>query len=107
MLRRVGLPHRPRQTPRRPRPGVPGRPRPPSLISASCGVVLLLATDKLASHSFWPVWLGWWVGERDGRPHRHPAPAHAAHGAVPAGPAPLRGEPCCWRRHPSASSSPW
>ncbi|MGX9889550.1 MASE1 domain-containing protein [Streptomyces sp. NPDC002276] len=36
------------------------------LVSASCGVVLLVVTDKLASHSFWPVWLGWWVGDAMG-----------------------------------------
>ncbi|MFJ9629449.1 MASE1 domain-containing protein [Streptomyces sp. NPDC091280] len=36
------------------------------LISATCAVGLLVATDKLGSHSFWPVWLGWWVGDAMG-----------------------------------------
>ncbi|MFG2881949.1 MASE1 domain-containing protein [Streptomyces sp. NPDC048297] len=36
------------------------------LISASIGVGLLLITGKLPLHSFWPVWLAWWVGDAMG-----------------------------------------
>ncbi|MGV4988412.1 MASE1 domain-containing protein [Streptomyces sp. NPDC001709] len=36
------------------------------LISATAGVGLLVATDKLDVHSFWPVWLAWWVGDAMG-----------------------------------------
>ncbi|WP_369191626.1 MASE1 domain-containing protein [Streptomyces sp. R08] len=36
------------------------------LISATCGAGLLVVTGKLAVHSFWPVWLGWWVGDAMG-----------------------------------------
>ncbi|MFI2200099.1 MASE1 domain-containing protein [Streptomyces sp. NPDC020192] len=36
------------------------------LISASVGVGLLVVTDHLAAHSFWPVWLAWWVGDAMG-----------------------------------------
>ncbi|WP_340374104.1 MASE1 domain-containing protein [Streptomyces sp. SS7] len=33
------------------------------LLSASVGVGLLILTDRLDAQSFWPVWLGWWVGD--------------------------------------------
>ncbi|MFF8431468.1 MASE1 domain-containing protein [Streptomyces sp. NPDC016566] len=36
------------------------------LISATIGVGLLVLTGKLAEHSFWAVWLGWWVGDAMG-----------------------------------------
>ncbi|KOV65540.1 membrane protein [Streptomyces sp. MMG1121] len=36
------------------------------LISATVGVGLLVVTDKLAAHKFWPVWLAWWVGDAMG-----------------------------------------
>ncbi|GAA3207310.1 MASE1 domain-containing protein [Streptomyces thermocoprophilus] len=36
------------------------------LISATAGAGLLVLTDKIAPHSFWPVWLGWWVGDAMG-----------------------------------------
>ncbi|MFF4840497.1 MASE1 domain-containing protein [Streptomyces collinus] len=36
------------------------------MISASVGVGLLLATDKLPVHNFWAVWLAWWVGDAMG-----------------------------------------
>ncbi|MEW2167956.1 MASE1 domain-containing protein [Streptomyces sp. NPDC007084] len=35
-------------------------------ISASTGVGLLIATGKLATGDFWPVWLAWWVGDAMG-----------------------------------------
>ncbi|WP_225834326.1 MASE1 domain-containing protein [Streptomyces sp. NK08204] len=35
-------------------------------ISATVGVGLLVATDKLAAHRFLPVWLAWWVGDAMG-----------------------------------------
>ncbi|MEU0787263.1 MASE1 domain-containing protein [Streptomyces sp. NPDC006173] len=35
-------------------------------ISATSGVGLLVATGKLASGDFWPVWLAWWVGDAMG-----------------------------------------
>ncbi|WBO68304.1 MASE1 domain-containing protein [Streptomyces camelliae] len=36
------------------------------LISATVGVGLLVVTGHLAAHSFWPVWLAWWVGDAMG-----------------------------------------
>ncbi|KUN86096.1 hypothetical protein AQJ64_08580 [Streptomyces griseoruber] len=36
------------------------------LLSASVGVGLLILTGKIAAESFWPVWLGWWVGDAMG-----------------------------------------
>ncbi|MDX3311839.1 MASE1 domain-containing protein [Streptomyces sp. ME08-AFT2] len=36
------------------------------LVSATVGVGLLLLTDRLGAHSFWPVWLAWWVGDAMG-----------------------------------------
>ncbi|WP_460072164.1 MASE1 domain-containing protein [Streptomyces sp. YKOK-I1] len=36
------------------------------LLSASVGVGLLILTGKLDAESFWPVWLGWWVGDAMG-----------------------------------------
>ncbi|AOR36395.1 hypothetical protein BFF78_39815 [Streptomyces fodineus] len=36
------------------------------LISSTVGVGLLVVTDKLDAHSFWPVWLAWWVGDAMG-----------------------------------------
>lgn len=36
------------------------------LISSTTGVGVLLLTDKIAPHSFWPVWLAWWVGDAMG-----------------------------------------
>lgn len=36
------------------------------LISSTVGVGLLLLTDKLPAHSFWAVWLAWWVGDAMG-----------------------------------------
>ncbi|MFG2634616.1 MASE1 domain-containing protein [Streptomyces sp. NPDC048362] len=35
-------------------------------ISATFGVGLLVLADRLAAHSFWPVWLAWWVGDAMG-----------------------------------------
>ncbi|MCX5372337.1 MASE1 domain-containing protein [Streptomyces sp. NBC_00103] len=37
-----------------------------TLLSSTIGVGLLVLTDKLAAHSFWPVWLAWWVGDAMG-----------------------------------------
>jgi integral membrane sensor domain MASE1 len=36
------------------------------LISATVGVGMLVVTDRLATASFWPVWLAWWVGDAMG-----------------------------------------
>ncbi|KUM95345.1 hypothetical protein AQI88_17075 [Streptomyces cellostaticus] len=36
------------------------------LISSTIGVGLLVLTDKLPAHSFWVVWLAWWVGDAMG-----------------------------------------
>ncbi|WP_329223389.1 MASE1 domain-containing protein [Streptomyces sp. NBC_01485] len=36
------------------------------LLSSTIGVGLLVLTDRLAEHSFWPVWLAWWVGDAMG-----------------------------------------
>ncbi|MFF4585467.1 MASE1 domain-containing protein [Streptomyces sp. NPDC001388] len=36
------------------------------LLSASVGVGLLVLTGRLDAQSFWPVWLGWWVGDAMG-----------------------------------------
>ncbi|MEV0638359.1 MASE1 domain-containing protein [Streptomyces sp. NPDC050619] len=36
------------------------------LISATAGVGTLVITDEIATHSFWPVWLAWWVGDAMG-----------------------------------------
>ncbi|WKX06332.2 MASE1 domain-containing protein [Streptomyces sp. NL15-2K] len=36
------------------------------LVSATTGVGLLVLTDKLAGHAFWPIWLAWWVGDAMG-----------------------------------------
>jgi integral membrane sensor domain MASE1 len=36
------------------------------LISATVGVGLLVLTHSLPGHSFWPVWLAWWVGDAMG-----------------------------------------
>ncbi|MGW2914020.1 MASE1 domain-containing protein [Streptomyces asoensis] len=36
------------------------------LLSSTVGVGLLVLTDRLAAHSFWPVWLAWWVGDAMG-----------------------------------------
>ncbi|MEU1511767.1 MASE1 domain-containing protein [Streptomyces sp. NPDC005811] len=36
------------------------------LLSASVGVGLLILTGELAAEPFWPVWLGWWVGDAMG-----------------------------------------
>ncbi|MEU2223479.1 MASE1 domain-containing protein [Streptomyces sp. NPDC018347] len=36
------------------------------LISATAGVGLLVLTDGLPAHGFWPVWLAWWVGDAMG-----------------------------------------
>ncbi|MFR9794867.1 MASE1 domain-containing protein [Streptomyces sp. MS06] len=36
------------------------------LISSITGAGVLVLTDKIAPHSFWPVWLGWWVGDAMG-----------------------------------------
>ncbi|MFD9389359.1 MASE1 domain-containing protein [Streptomyces sp. NPDC060000] len=36
------------------------------LLSSTIGVGLLVLTDKLATHSFWSVWLAWWVGDAMG-----------------------------------------
>lgn len=37
-----------------------------TLISATVGAGLLVLADGLAAHSFWPVWLAWWVGDAMG-----------------------------------------
>ncbi|WP_432136504.1 MULTISPECIES: MASE1 domain-containing protein [unclassified Streptomyces] len=36
------------------------------LISSITGAGLLVLTGKIAAHSFWPVWLAWWVGDAMG-----------------------------------------
>ncbi|WP_181139959.1 MASE1 domain-containing protein [Streptomyces sp. Ru71] len=36
------------------------------LISSFAGVGLLVATGKLPTDDFWPVWLAWWVGDAMG-----------------------------------------
>ncbi|MET9453017.1 MASE1 domain-containing protein [Streptomyces cinerochromogenes] len=36
------------------------------LISATFGVGLLVLNGSLPGHSFWPVWLAWWVGDAMG-----------------------------------------
>ncbi|KMS89159.1 MULTISPECIES: MASE1 domain-containing protein [Streptomyces] len=36
------------------------------LISATVGVGVLVLTDSVPMHSFWPVWLAWWVGDAMG-----------------------------------------
>ncbi|MFF9001256.1 MASE1 domain-containing protein [Streptomyces achromogenes] len=36
------------------------------LISATVGAGFLVLTDGLRGHSFWPVWLAWWVGDAMG-----------------------------------------
>ncbi|MFD7133920.1 MASE1 domain-containing protein [Streptomyces sp. NPDC059894] len=36
------------------------------LISSTVGVGVLVLTDRLDTDSFWPVWLGWWVGDAMG-----------------------------------------
>ncbi|GKQ34885.1 membrane protein [Streptomyces sp. A012304] len=36
------------------------------LLSSTIGVGLLVVTDELATDSFWPVWLAWWVGDAMG-----------------------------------------
>ncbi|MEV5147769.1 MASE1 domain-containing protein [Streptomyces sp. NPDC052727] len=36
------------------------------LISATVGVGILVLTDGVPLHSFWPVWLAWWVGDAMG-----------------------------------------
>ncbi|MCC5477620.1 MASE1 domain-containing protein [Streptomyces sp. NPDC059680] len=36
------------------------------LISATVGIGLLVLMGKLNVHSFWPVWLAWWVGDAMG-----------------------------------------
>ncbi|MDR6979660.1 integral membrane sensor domain MASE1 [Streptomyces sp. 3330] len=36
------------------------------LLSSTIGVGTLVLTDKLAAHSFWAVWLAWWVGDAMG-----------------------------------------
>ncbi|MFI1720572.1 MASE1 domain-containing protein [Streptomyces sp. NPDC020489] len=36
------------------------------LISATVGVGMLVVTDRLHTHSFWGVWLAWWVGDAMG-----------------------------------------
>ncbi|CAL9656572.1 hypothetical protein SUDANB178_06777 [Streptomyces sp. enrichment culture] len=36
------------------------------LISATVGAGFLVLTDGLPGHSFWPVWLAWWVGDAMG-----------------------------------------
>ncbi|MFI9544134.1 MASE1 domain-containing protein [Streptomyces sp. NPDC052016] len=36
------------------------------LLSSTIGVGLLVVTDRLATDSFWPVWLAWWVGDAMG-----------------------------------------
>jgi integral membrane sensor domain MASE1 len=36
------------------------------LISTTVGVGLLVLTEKMPAHSFWPIWLAWWVGDAMG-----------------------------------------
>ncbi|MFE9353031.1 MASE1 domain-containing protein [Streptomyces olivaceoviridis] len=36
------------------------------LVSASVGVGVLALTGSVPPHSFWPVWLAWWVGDAMG-----------------------------------------
>ncbi|MDH6546422.1 integral membrane sensor domain MASE1 [Streptomyces sp. SAI-208] len=36
------------------------------LISSTVGVGMLVMADRLQSHSFWGVWLAWWVGDAMG-----------------------------------------
>lgn len=36
------------------------------LLSSTVGVGVLLVTDELPAHAFWPVWLAWWVGDAMG-----------------------------------------
>ncbi len=36
------------------------------MISATLGVGLLVLSNRLAGHSFWLVWLAWWVGDAMG-----------------------------------------
>ncbi|MFJ8108162.1 MASE1 domain-containing protein [Streptomyces sp. NPDC096132] len=36
------------------------------LLSATVGAGLLVLTGRLEAQSFWPVWLGWWVGDAMG-----------------------------------------
>jgi integral membrane sensor domain MASE1 len=36
------------------------------LLSSTVGVGLLVLTDRLDAHSFWPVWSAWWVGDAMG-----------------------------------------
>nr|WP_053849054.1 MASE1 domain-containing protein [Streptomyces sp. NRRL B-24085] len=36
------------------------------LISATVGVGMLVLADRLHTHSFWGVWLAWWVGDAMG-----------------------------------------
>ncbi|MEU1184641.1 MASE1 domain-containing protein [Streptomyces sp. NPDC005820] len=36
------------------------------LLSATVGVGLLVLTGRIDAESFWPVWLGWWVGDAMG-----------------------------------------
>ncbi|MFF8908547.1 MASE1 domain-containing protein [Streptomyces olivaceoviridis] len=36
------------------------------LVSASVGVGVLALTGSVPRHSFWPVWLAWWVGDAMG-----------------------------------------
>ncbi|MGV9788339.1 MASE1 domain-containing protein [Streptomyces sp. NPDC004673] len=36
------------------------------LISSTLGVVLLVVTDRMPAHTFWTVWLAWWVGDAMG-----------------------------------------
>jgi integral membrane sensor domain MASE1 len=36
------------------------------LLSSTVGVGLLVLTDRLDAHSFWPVWSAWWVGDTMG-----------------------------------------
>ncbi|MEU8651913.1 MASE1 domain-containing protein [Streptomyces sp. NPDC048737] len=36
------------------------------LISSTVGVGILVLTDRLPAHAFWPVWLAWWVGDAMG-----------------------------------------
>ncbi|MFF9768615.1 MASE1 domain-containing protein [Streptomyces sp. NPDC014636] len=37
-----------------------------TLVSATVGVGILVLKGSLAAHSFWPVWLAWWVGDAMG-----------------------------------------
>ncbi|MFG3200256.1 MASE1 domain-containing protein [Streptomyces sp. NPDC048208] len=36
------------------------------LISSTLGVALLVVTDRMPAHTFWTVWLAWWVGDAMG-----------------------------------------